>query len=76
MEATNMKIVFTALSAVSALGGLVQLYFCIVQLPTLPSLAWFFSGLISLLSSYAWGMIGDMWQKQQELGRRIPETTS
>jgi len=71
-----MKWIFNILAIVSGLGGLLQLYSGVASLPSLLSLVWLFSGLISLIGAYAWSLIGDMWEKQQELEQKISGTVS
>jgi len=74
-----MKLIFRILVILSSMSGVIQLYYFILSFLSpylLESAVWLFSGLISLVSSYAWRLIGVMWEKQQELEQKISETVN
>jgi len=69
-----MKTIFRILAILSGIGAVIQLYYFILSSlapDLLITVVLLFSGLINLVSSYAWKLIGSMWEKRQELERRI-----
>jgi len=61
-----VKAVFSLLAWVMAIMGIAAISFGLFTW----DLGMFFSGLLSLLSSYAWGLVGSMWERLERLEQK------
>jgi cytoskeletal protein RodZ len=79
MQDTTMKAIFRILVILSGMVAVTQVYLFVLSFLTPSSLitaVLLFSGLINLVNRYAWRLIGNIWDKPQELEQKISETSS
>jgi hypothetical protein len=67
-----LKAVFSIIAWISILGGIVAI---VLGLWTW-DLGGLFSGLMGLLNGYAWGLLGDMWERLENAERKLREVGS
>lgn len=63
-----MKALFSLVAWISLLAGVVSL---LVGLFVTWNLGSIFAGLMGLLNSYAWGLVGDMWKRLGDAERKL-----
>ena len=62
-----MKALFSMLASVMLLIGLGSLVASLIMW----DLAVLLSGCLALLNSYAWGLVGSMWERLERLEKRL-----
>lgn len=63
-----MKAIFSLVAWISTLVGVVAIFLGIFVAWNLGSV---FAGLMGLLNGYAWGLVGDMWERLEEAERKL-----
>lgn len=62
-----MKAVFSLVSSISALTGVIMLLTAVFVTWDLLSLV---SALVAFLNSYAWSLVGSMWERLERIERK------
>lgn len=62
-----MKAVFSLVAGISALIGVITLFLGLVTW----NIVAFISGVVALVYSYAWSLVGSMWERLEEFERKL-----
>lgn len=66
-----MKRLFELIAYVSFISGIVSIILFFMMINTLFAFGFLFSAVMGFAYSYAWGLIGEMWEKIERLERKL-----